>query len=652
VSYDGTAASLFASFDASASSSTASTTLTFQWSVVSSPTNPFPAYVPNATITNPTAAITNVGFTYGGNYIVRVLVSQGCGQVVPVDQAMLVQCNAQITPSFTSTPTGPVVSWDDTVNRFPTLNLADTSTFTFTTNPPAPGQRLITWHYPASGVPDGIGAATTFTPPNNTETTYAVNMLASDGCTYAMSTQTFSFRCLALTATITGAPSTTPTGSTVVLTAGAGAPRAGIPVVATWSFVQAPTLSTATITPTSANTASTTLFAGGTYTIQVSVTDGCTTANTTVTVTVTCNQMLVATASASTTSLTWSNNAFGRVDLNGNSSNTGGRVIGDPSIAVRWLISGPMYSAYYSPTGLITSVQNLPSNTTSTQVIGNYTYITLNLTASTTTTTSNYLITLPLAINEPLLNFPSCFYPDVPGSYSLTLELTDRCQQSTAPISVNTVCSDAPTINITARERDGWNATAVPYIKAGSNTQDNYTWTVTLSRAGLRRVHFDASGTIGAAPGRLSYYWSWRSPDPKANSTAAQANIDLPYGPQAEIVFPSVGTYYLSLSVHDGCAFTQANVTIIAVCDTKSSDVNFNNGSSTARDGSMTSVVQLQNTHLNDGVDPLACSSASWVFYNFTEFSPTGPVTGAGSRVVISFIPFALLLSLLSLFFS
>jgi len=94
----------------------------------------------------------------------------------------------------------------------------------------------------------------------------------------------------------------------------------------------------------------------------------------------------------------------------------------------------------------------------------------------------------------------------------------------------------------------------------------------------------------------------------------------------AETVLPGVGTYYLLLTVHDGCAISTRNLTIQAVCSGTTKSPNFNNRTTVSSNGRNYITLDLENVAKEkDGSNQFACDTVTdWSFYNFTENSPTG----------------------------
>jgi len=149
---------------------------------------------------------------------------------------------------------------------------------------------------------------------------------------------------------------------------------------------------------------------------------------------------------------------------------------------------------------------------------------------------------------------------------------------------------------------------------------------VTLTRDSPRRLRLDASNSTSNSNSQLSFYWAWRYPDPRWNTSQAQDGIDSPYSSTAELILPAVGDYYILLTVHDGCAVSQLNMTLHAQCDSTPRTPNFANRSSVSTNGRNSVTLDLENTQTEkDGSNQFSCDFVTdWALYNFTENSPTG----------------------------
>jgi hypothetical protein len=243
----------------------------------------------------------------------------------------------------------------------------------------------------------------------------------------------------------------------------------------------------------------------------------------------------------------------------------------------------------------------------------------------------DYTVVIPNELNNGLQWFASCFYPDVAGTYTLTLTLADGCQTNNASFTVNANCPQSSAPNIVAAvlprlpQSSDPNATEPNYVSLNTSagSQD---WLITLTRDSPRRLRLDASNSTSNSNSKLSFYWAWRYPDPRWNTSAAQDDIDSPYSSTAELVLPGVGNYYILLTVHDGCAVSQLNITLSASCDSTPRTPNFGNRTTVSSNGRSLVTIELENTQLEkDGSNQFSCDFVTeWTFYNFTEKSPTG----------------------------
>jgi len=536
-----------------------------------------------------------------------------------VQQDINVQCDSSLASVIV--PSATNVSWDDAVGGFQPINLnGATSQFTYVNYPPTTTVwSQFTWFELYNGI-ETVGPVTnawTYTPKIGMT---RVELTITDGCHFSTSFVNITGNCQTVAPVIAAVTSPVNSGTPVALSA-AGTPRAGF-LAFTWTVISAPAGSAAAPTPPFGQATSITPIVAGTYVIQVLAGDGCTTNTTTVSFTVQCTQPLSPVASASVMTVNWNQNAFDRIDLDGNASVTGPTNV----LSAIWTISGPINSVYYAPQNLITI---LSTNSTNTQNVTNATdvqYVNMFMRNFTTTTYDSYTITLPAATN-PLLRFPTCFYPDVDGTYTLTLTLTDTCHVNTSTIQVNARCQAAPTIMFKAHERELWNSNKTYVNLTAGSTADNVSYDITLNRNSVRRIVLNATGSAPQSNSKLEYYWSWRFPDPRANTAGAQNDIDSPFGAAAEVILPKIGTYYMLLTVHDGCVASFLNITLNAKCDSSVPTLNVGNQSTTTTDGVKFTTLVLQNTAKNqDGSNQLQCDDVvSWAFMNFTEQSPTGP---------------------------
>jgi len=258
---------------------------------------------------------------------------------------------------------------------------------------------------------------------------------------------------------------------------------------------------------------------------------------------------------------------------------------------------------------------------------------TMVTTTSTTTTYAQVQLINSNGINTETA-FPTCIYPDIDGAYSVKLTIYDLCTWSTDTVAVTAQCAGAPTVVASASEAIGYNGTYV--TQALNYTADYPKYDVMLSRDHPRRVKLDASASQGFSTSKLTYYWAWAAPDPRAGTLNAQDDIDQPYGSMAAITLGKNDTYNLELTVHDGCSFKKLPITLFADCMHEPLDIQGDNrltvrggqvGGSLLQTFKLTEMSQAECAYLNQ-----------WAFVNYTA----EPAAGASVRPVLSFI-FALL---------
>jgi hypothetical protein len=640
VNFAGTLLSLTVGLDGSATNSIVAppARLGYQYSTVNDPTNPAIGYAASPFFSNPNIQSPTVRFGYAGTYTIVLNVTQGCGQYSQAQRQIQVVCDASInagitmTAPFSSSANNVTITWDPAIlptGGWPlvTLDSAPLTTFQFVNNPtPAQGTQNFIWAGPLTNVSAPI---LNFNKPGLAfgGGSYNITLIATDLCVYSTRMITINYRCNALTPSVTVTPTgTIPSGTTVNLDASGTIGATNF----LWTLLSAPAGNAAIITNANTGTPQITPVVTGTYYIQVQVGDGCQFQYANVSFTVSCPFPLTPVPSASSTNVAWNANAFPRVELNGQGSNIGSRPNGAAGISWTWQIQGPMYSVYYAPKGLTTfTYSNVTVNSTTSD--GNYTYFTSIYNMTTLQTVQDYTVIIPNEAPFGQSNFAACFYPDVAGAYSLTLILSDGCQTNNASFTVNANCpqSTAPNIQAAVLPRlstsSDPNATQPNYVSQNL-TAGSQDWLITLTRGSPRRLRLDASNSTSNSNSKLSFYWAWRYPDPRWNTSEAQDDIDSPYSSTAELVLPGVGDYYILLTVHDGCAVNQLNITLHASCDSTPRTPNFGNRTTIGSNGRSSVTIELENTQVEkDGSNQFSCDFVTdWTFYNFTERSPTG----------------------------
>jgi len=244
--------------------------------------------------------------------------------------------------------------------------------------------------------------------------------------------------------------------------------------------------------------------------------------------------------------------------------------------------------------------------------------------------------------------FVACITPDLAGNYLLKLSVEDStdCQIVGQTISFTASCGTAPTINLNVAEHAEFNASAESRYVWRNGTQNS--WNVSLSRMMPRRIVLDARSS-SSHNSKLQYYWSWRSPDKRANTDEAQDNIETPYSPTSALILEEAGWYHLTLIVHDGCQIVTLDFDIEAFC-----------GDSQPTQGVPAARASLDGRDLHSFLlslsnDPTyTCSNfVQWSFVNYSlESTWEGVPTPSGGSstsvsVFLSFIILALLALLL-----
>jgi len=234
--------------------------------------------------------------------------------------------------------------------------------------------------------------------------------------------------------------------------------------------------------------------------------------------------------------------------------------------------------------------------------------------------------------------FPSCLYPDIAGTYVLGLSVSDGCQTVVTNLTLQASCNAAPTITLNVSEHANFSSSEGPsYVSAGRTLN---TWVVSLLRSAPRRIVLDARASVGYSNSRLTYYWAWNSPDPRAGTINAQDSIETPYASTSALTLSSLGNYTLTLTVHDGCIASTLNFTIMTTCADPAPSFS---PSSVTTNGKTYSTIRLYGSQTD-------CSINSWTIFNFTTvqgtYSQSAVTSGVSSRRP-SIVIFALLLTVL-----
>jgi len=260
------------------------------------------------------------------------------------------------------------------------------------------------------------------------------------------------------------------------------------------------------------------------------------------------------------------------------------------------------------------------------------------------TETTKAVSTSVIVANGQIVNtaFVACITPDLAGNYMLALSVDDYtgCQTVTQSVSFTASCGPAPSVTLNVAEHAEFNASAENHYVWRNGTTNG--WNVSLSRMMPRRIVLDARGS-SSPNSKLQYYWSWRSPDKRADTDEAQDNIETPYSPTSALILQEARWYHLRLTVHDGCQIVTLDFDIEAFC-----------GDAQPAQGVPAATASLDGRNLYSFVlalsnDPAyTCSNA--VQWSFVNYSMSGtwegvPTPSAGSSISVSvFVSFILAL--------
>jgi len=186
----------------------------------------------------------------------------------------------------------------------------------------------------------------------------------------------------------------------------------------TWTVTSAPATSGAQ--PTSPNTQQTSfeVDATGPYTLTVKVCDGCgqcTSAPVSFTVT---PHNIQSVASASSTNVTFVDNHFPRIEVDGRNSNLDGENI--TLFTYTWLFTAAPPNSTYAPVTM-TVIQVTNSSSTVTTPMGNYTENVTTVTTNTLTSSIYQYTELKPASSHNTVYFPGCFHPGMSSCYHCCL---------------------------------------------------------------------------------------------------------------------------------------------------------------------------------------------------------------------------------------
>jgi len=634
--------------------------LTFFWTFTA-PTSIYntmgfiPDPVPPPAVTFFTQATPFYQPVLGGPYTFVQNVTHGCNQFQTFSVGYTVTCNQAINVQIDLNGGGSSITVTYVANvGFPSITASGAgTTFSPQGSPPVGTVTTQNYQWYVNGTFFSGGQTIVYNAPSFTPGVQVFNLFADDGCQYQMGTGQVTYVCLAKVISVTTTPppnSAVPSLTTINLDGSASSNYAGLSYL--WTLTGAPSRNTATIqnanTMIATFTPSVMTNPGEYYNITFTVCDLCSCNSALYQYTVVCTSTLQPVATVTypvigAPAVFWNNSAFARVELDGSQSNLGGRAFNDPTqqFVYTWSIVGAPITSIFSVISMTTTSGPLFSNSSSGPTSdGNYSTTTSNYNQTTTNTSTSYQVFLVNSNNiNSLIPFPSCMYPDIEGSFQVQLQLQDYCQVSTTTTTVNSQCQGSPSIvsNVTSA------AGAGSYVSQAPDWSPNApSYNVSLSRAGARRVVLDASASQGYTYSRLEYYWSWSSPDPRAGTANAQANIDQPYGAMAAVDIQASGYYYINLTVHDGCAVSYQTITLYASCSPLAVALTYNAALSVTTGGpSSTS----QQTFFIQETSQADCAySNTWMVYNFSSStSASVPVPNTASMASPSFFAFLIM---------
>jgi len=489
-----------------------------------------------------------------GEYNIRASVSDGCTDPVEQTLTFSLSCDATVTTDIDTSPED-FVEFNYVTNTFNALQLIGSGSSIvgngYTVQSYETSWYLISSPYSEDYVFLSNGPNDFFTPSLPMRGTYVFRFYQGDGCRHEYRDIAVEYRCIQNPVAIIELDPDTPNpivlGPPINLLSSASNPDIDS---RRWYLIEAPTNPSTLpeLLSSSENFGFNPGYGPGTYVILLTVDDGCKTDNATIELEIQCPEVPYEAVAEGTTS-TFSKGKFSRVELHGENSNLQGQEPSD--FEYLWEVVAAPTGSIYEP--------RASTNTTVLTTVSNETFPGVNTTAFeeetiVTTTTTEY--TRKVYLVKPLSNlerpFAACFFPDLPGTYSLQLHISnitvedptffEECYiKKSELLTVTASCNNPP--NIVANDIE---------VQLASNVQT--------------RVVLDASGTTDPNGDRLTFLWE---PIHDANESAPINSLEEltnPKSPRASFIPPHHGSYPFLLTVSDGCTTTTREVTVTAIC--------------------------------------------------------------------------------------
>jgi len=529
--------------------------LTYQWEVTTFPEVPqhlIDLALDNAfELTNEDQPVANLELFLPGSYEVQISVDDGCLDPVVKTDTFTFVCDATSDVVIVGAP--GTIQFDYDTNSFPSFDLrANDSTiegdgYNATISNAAWLQMLTPTNTDLVFLVSDYFH--TYTPQDGPGS-YTLRFLFTDGCNYPFEDLTFTTICpqnpVAVIDVLPATPSPIRAGDVIELNSDASNPDID---ERTWYLIEDPNGPTFVNLGSATNLTYTTTLPG-TYTFQLTVGDGCKSANATETFEVLCPIIDYSAAAQGDSTSSYSKGKFSRVEVNGANSDLSG--FEALSFEYQWEFTAAPAGSIYEPI-TSTNVTVMTDYSNSTSETSNTT--TLIETTEVITVTKDYTRQAFLkSLNNPEVPFASCFFPDLPGTYTLTLtisnqtlndpDLLEQCYVRQAPqqVVVTAACNSPPTI--VAKDLQ---------VELSGNVQT--------------RVTLDASATSDPNGDPLTFMWQ-----PVENLLNASAPINQlepltnPRSPMVSFIVERQGVYPFLLTVSDGCTTVTREVTVTTVC--------------------------------------------------------------------------------------